>query len=221
MAWCDLCGADGATVECKFCGAIVACNQEELSIHRPGGGIDLCLPFKVSRHPAKGRILVPARDIKEGELVLVDEAIALVPCTEAVCLSCFNPWPSPPPPTTAADGGGSGSDGFRCDECSLPFCNSQCSSNRKWHSAQECQLVKNKLPWKTNEAAANAWTLQVISIVRIIKAMRSAKSRKWQIDQLMDHNNLRSDHCTLLLYTVLSTLPLCFLMTVGVSFCHT
>ena len=82
--YCD-CDCDTqAGPACRHC-SITSC-PAHLEAHRPG---NTCLPFRVEEREEEGRVLVAARDIEPGELVLEDRAVVVVPAGgERLCLEC-------------------------------------------------------------------------------------------------------------------------------------
>jgi hypothetical protein len=61
-----------------------------MAAHRPPG-LERCLPYRVGHRPGVGRVLLAVRDIRPGELAILDRAAAVLPETRAVCLGCLLP----------------------------------------------------------------------------------------------------------------------------------
>jgi len=66
------------------------CCQEHLQLHRPA---TTCLPYTIEKSEENTRRLIASRDVKPGELVLVDNSLILVPTIEVgselfACVEC-------------------------------------------------------------------------------------------------------------------------------------
>ena len=73
----------------------------------------------MSRRPLKGRVLEASRDIKEGELVIFDKALAVVPNAEPVCLGCLRIISTS---TNNLNNERYAESNFVCEECKFPLC---------------------------------------------------------------------------------------------------
>ena len=115
--------------DCEFCHEASFCSEAleigALSAHRPPG-LNRCLPYRVSHRNGIGRILVANRDIRPGELAILDRAAAVLPENQPVCLGCLIPIKPEAFPTSV-----------KCPECSLPFCKPLCIENSSHQ--EECK----------------------------------------------------------------------------------
>jgi hypothetical protein len=84
-----------------------------LPIYRPPG-LDRCLPYRVAHRPGVGRVLVAVRDVKPGELAILDRAISVLPENQPVCLGCLCLLRSDT------------LNSVNCPDCKLPFCKAGC-----------------------------------------------------------------------------------------------
>lgn len=64
------------------------------NINEPGGDSSpKQLPYRIEKSSVLGRYLVANRDLKAGELLTIEEPLAIGPCVsaDAVCLGCYMP----------------------------------------------------------------------------------------------------------------------------------
>ena len=77
-------------------------------------GLDRCLPYRIAHRPGVGRVLVAVRDVKPGELAILDRAISVLPENQPVCLGCLCLLRSDT------------LNSVNCPDCKLPFCKAGC-----------------------------------------------------------------------------------------------
>ena len=161
----------------------------------------------MSRRPEKGRVLEASRDVKAGELVVVDKAMVIVPDAKVVCLGCLKDISSPI--ENLHDSGFSVKNSV-CPGCNFPMCGKDDCDQSTWHSKYEClalkkadaanKLFKNLLMNNEDESQESAISpakrisqfYHVIAILRFILAQQSSSDViKEQIQMLTDHNESR------------------------------
>ena len=161
----------------------------------------------MSHRTGKGRVLEASRNIKEGELVMVDKAMVIVPDANVVCLGCLKDIS---PPTENQDNSEFKMNSSVCPECSFPMCGKEDCDQSKWHSKYEClslkkadaanKLFKNAL--MSNECESQESGLSpairigqfyhVIAILRFILTQQNCSNViKEQLQMLTDHNESR------------------------------
>ena len=94
-----------------------------MAVHRIEGK---CLSYRVKEVEGKGKCVIAARDIEQGEIVLIDTPILVSPSTKskAQCLQC----------SKLVDGS------FRCTGCNFPMCGDRCAAGET-HNL-ECEVFK-------------------------------------------------------------------------------
>ena len=147
----------------------------------------------MSRRAGKGRVLEASRNIKVGELVIVDKAMVIVPDAKLVCLGCLK---DVSPPTENEHNNVFASNTYVCPECSFPMCSKDDCDQNRWHSKYEClslkkadaahKLFKNAL--MSNECEAQESGLSpairigqfyhVIAILRFILTQQNCSNSK-------------------------------------------
>ena len=161
----------------------------------------------MSRRPLKGRVLEASRNIKEGELVIFDKALAVVPNAEPVCLGCLRILPTS---TNNLNNERYSEGNFVCEECKFPLCGKKDCDQTKWHSKYECfalkkadaanNLFKNaskNIDCDSEESGLSPAVrinqfYHVIAILRFILAQQNSSSEiKEQLQMLTDHNESR------------------------------
>ena len=98
---CYFCGEEcqtGPEIFCSFCHEAAFCNDSftnggASTVHRPVG-LERCLPFRIGYRTDVGRILIASRDIRPGELAILDRAAAVLPENRPMCLGCLVPFKS-------------------------------------------------------------------------------------------------------------------------------
>ena len=155
----------------------------------------------------KGRILEATREIRQGELVLVDKAVVVVPSDKPVCLGCLRNLQLP---IDNVKNGACSIENTICSECNFPMCGKDDCDKNKWHSRYECAALKtadaaNKLfnnATRDNDRECQESGLSpairmnqfyhVIAILRLILIQQDCSGVvKEQIQMLMDHNESR------------------------------
>jgi hypothetical protein len=161
----------------------------------------------VSRREGKGRVLEASRNIKEGEVVMVDKAMVIVPGAKVVCLGCLN---DVSPPTENQDNSEFSINSSVCPECCFPMCGKEDCDTNKWHSKYEClslkkadaanKLFKNALMSNESESQEPGLSPEirisqfyhVIAILRFILTQQNCSQViKEQLQMLTDHNESR------------------------------
>uniref|UniRef100_T1P8T7 SET domain protein n=1 Tax=Musca domestica TaxID=7370 RepID=T1P8T7_MUSDO len=101
---------------------------QNLHIEENGGAAK---PYRVEISEIYGRYLVANRNLRPGEILIKEKALAIGPCVSAepVCLGCYMPV------TLKATQ-------YRCPSCRWPMCGAQCRGLGKdtGHTAVECEL---------------------------------------------------------------------------------
>ncbi|KAL0822091.1 hypothetical protein ABMA28_005455 [Loxostege sticticalis] len=92
--------------------------------------------YEVKHSDVMGRYLVAARDIRAGEVIIEEPALAVGPCSGCglVCLGCYRELGD--------------SSLAKCRGCKWPMCCTACPGQGKYtgHSAYECDTLKNIPP---------------------------------------------------------------------------
>ncbi|XP_075157067.1 SET and MYND domain containing, arthropod-specific, member 4 [Haematobia irritans] len=92
-------------------------------------------PYRVAISEIYGRYLVATRDLKPGEVLIRESALAIGPCVSAdpVCLGCYMP-------VTLK------STQYRCPSCHWPLCGPKCRgiNQPNGHISAECDLLKKE-----------------------------------------------------------------------------
>ena len=142
--------------------------------------------LSVGQRYEKGRVLEAARDIKEGEMVLVDRAVAVVPNDVPVCLGCLTRLPPSSSSLNSADkvsncdnNNTTSESKHKCQKCSFPFCgDAQCDVER-WHSKLECEALE-----KSNAAE---------KLFRTLLNSRDGATENAEHDDDDDRNSVKTD----------------------------
>jgi len=127
----------------------------------------------VTQVPDKGRGLVASRFIREGELVLIDEAVLKGPSivTCSVCPSCLAPIKK----------------NYRCcRKCGMPVCDSSCEENPIHKN--ECTLLSaNKVRFVTDDVSQPCSLYSFITPYRLLK-LKDSEPELWdRVASLKDH----------------------------------
>ncbi|XP_061393002.1 SET domain-containing protein SmydA-8 [Musca vetustissima] len=92
-------------------------------------------PYRIEVSEIVGRYLVANRNLKPGEILIKEKALAIGPCVSAdpVCLGCYMPV------TLKATQ-------YRCSSCNWPMCGPHCRGLHKetGHTAEECDLFRRE-----------------------------------------------------------------------------
>ena len=148
-----------------------------------------------------------SRDIKEGELVVVDKAVAILPDDKPVCLGCLEDISCP---INNEKHNQNQSNRSTCQDCGFPTCGKIDCDRSKWHSKLECsalmkanaanKLFKNSTTsdeeefyeFGLNPAIRINQFYHVVAILRFILARQTClEVIKEQIEMLTDHNESR------------------------------
>ncbi|XP_037024983.1 SET domain-containing protein SmydA-8 [Bradysia coprophila] len=90
-------------------------------------------PYEIANSKVMGRYLVSARNLKAGEVVIVEKPIVIGPCGEPVCLGCYIPIPTR-------------SNQYKCPGCGWRLCGPKCVGLKSdnGHSSWECSTLREK-----------------------------------------------------------------------------
>ncbi|KAJ2940347.1 hypothetical protein O0L34_g21 [Tuta absoluta] len=90
------------------------------------------LCYEVKHSDVMGRYLIASRDIRAGEIIFEEPALAVGPCSGCalICLGCYRELDE--------------SNFAKCQGCKWPMCNSSCPGKGKYtgHSTYECETLK-------------------------------------------------------------------------------
>ncbi|XP_073829110.1 SET and MYND domain containing, arthropod-specific, member 4 [Musca autumnalis] len=137
--------------------------EEKLkNLHIEENGAD-AKPYRIDVSEIYGRYLVASRNLKPGEILIKEKALAIGPCVSAdpVCLGCYMPV------TLKATQ-------YRCPSCKWPMCGPQCRGLNKetGHIAEECELFKREntaAPLTPNASPVKVKNLyELVLVVRIL-----------------------------------------------------
>ncbi|CAD7014467.1 protein msta [Ceratitis capitata] len=163
-------------------------SMESNNINEPGGDSSpKQLPYRIEKSSVLGRYLVANRDLKAGELLTIEEPLAIGPCVsaDAVCLGCYMPVELKETQ-------------FCCEACKWPMCGPQCGGLHQptGHTVQECELLReHKLGAALTAACGKADLVknyyELILIVRILLLKHHAPDKYAYILQMESHTELR------------------------------
>jgi len=108
--------------------------------------------WKESFCEAKGRILVAAKFIKAGEVVLEDESLIAAPDGIPVCLNCLEEIKQPEK---------------TCPGCQWPVCSDECSENISSEHKAECEIISSANVTPKSCGSIKLW-FSIIPILRIL-----------------------------------------------------
>nr|XP_036219352.1 SET domain-containing protein SmydA-8 isoform X1 [Bactrocera oleae] len=154
------------------------------------------LPYRIEKSTVLGRYLVANRDLKAGELLITEEALAIGPCVsaDAVCLGCYMPVELQ-------------SAQYRCSSCKWPMCAPQCRGLHQptGHTEQECELLRTHNLGAALAAICDKPDLvknyyELILIVRIFLLKQHAPEKYADILQMESHTELRKSNTELWQY---------------------
>uniref|UniRef100_A0A1I8NZ76 SET domain-containing protein n=1 Tax=Stomoxys calcitrans TaxID=35570 RepID=A0A1I8NZ76_STOCA len=124
--------------------------------------------YRVAMSEIYGRYLVANRDIKPGEVLIREPALAIGPCVSAdpVCLGCYMPVSLK---ITQ----------YRCPSCHWPMCGPNCRGNNhpKGHTFAECDLFKKEnaaaplTPTASPEQVKNLYELVLVVRILLLKKL--------------------------------------------------
>lgn len=137
------------------------------------------------------RYLVAAKDLEEGDTILVEEPFVVGPkaFTYPLCLSCYSAWPRLPQTHTL------------CNRCKWPVCGEECE-NHPHHKDYECQVfVEAREKFNTaialnEELQTGVPQLECITPLRLLLASEKDPER-WekQVQKMEAHNKKRHGNC--------------------------
>ncbi|XP_008547423.1 SET domain-containing protein SmydA-8-like [Microplitis demolitor] len=97
---------------------------------------DLIIKYKESRSEKLGRYLVSAKKLSSGEVILRDNPVVVGAASfngNYLCFSCFRVIRT-------------SSISLSCRKCKVAiFCSTACETRKSFHTAEECQLLQDKL----------------------------------------------------------------------------
>ncbi|XP_072944592.1 SET domain-containing protein SmydA-8-like [Epargyreus clarus] len=152
--------------------------KEESESETPAPKEDLC--YEVKHSDVMGRYVVASRDIRAGELIMEQPALAVGPCSGCplICLGCYRELDE-----TSI---------YKCKGCLWPMCSSSCSGQGKYtgHSTQECDTLK-KVPPDYSKLEDLKDSYQALMPLRCL-LQKEADPEKWKaISEMESHNELR------------------------------
>ncbi|XP_035444080.2 SET domain-containing protein SmydA-8 isoform X1 [Spodoptera frugiperda] len=136
--------------------------------------------YEIKQSEVMGRYLVASRDIRAGEVIVEEPAIAVGPCTGCglICLGCYRELEE----TSLA----------KCRGCKWPMCSGSCPGYGKYtgHSTYECDTLKDIPPDYSNlEDLKDSY--QALMPLRCL-LLKTADPAKWTALSAMEaHNELR------------------------------
>ncbi|XP_022823209.1 protein msta-like isoform X1 [Spodoptera litura] len=136
--------------------------------------------YEIRQSEVMGRYLVASRDIRAGEVIVEEPAIAVGPCTGCalICLGCYRELDE----TSLA----------KCRGCKWPMCSSSCPGFGKYtgHSTYECDTLKDIPPDYSNlEDLKDSY--QALMPLRCL-LLKTADPVKWTALSAMEaHNEMR------------------------------
>jgi len=144
-----------ACLQCPQSGChLFSCSPSHLRLHQSK---EACRPLQLRQDSRVGRYLVASRNIKKGELLLVEEPLVVGPSREKklVCVECLVPMSKPE----------------ICPSCPLPLCPSCVGGH--WHSI-ECQIYRGRELFANPERILPH--LEILTALRLVLVRRRALS---------------------------------------------
>ena len=186
---CFLCLSSDNTVICDKCGKVFTC-KDHVRRHRSKHG--RCYPYRVEYDCEMGRYLVATRNIKQGEVILHEEALVLGPYTRSKpqCLNCFKLIN----PQTRQD----------CLKCGFPACDEKCMEGR--YHQQECEVFTSvgfraflTDTEEFNQQYSAVTVLRLLTVMEKEERMKTVKKNQTDVcdhvlgmvGNMMDHNEER------------------------------
>ncbi|XP_069699805.1 SET domain-containing protein SmydA-8-like isoform X2 [Periplaneta americana] len=128
---CAVCQAQ-ATQCCSGCHSVFYCNRDHQKQHWKVHKTQ-CTPYKLSISTQLGYYMVATRDIKQGEIIIKEEPIAIGPKVVSlpICLGCSRRI------RVCED-----KEVYYCSGCSWPLCGPQCETHPV--HVPECNLMKER-----------------------------------------------------------------------------
>nr|XP_049702787.1 SET domain-containing protein SmydA-8 isoform X1 [Helicoverpa armigera]XP_049702791.1 SET domain-containing protein SmydA-8 isoform X1 [Helicoverpa armigera]XP_049702794.1 SET domain-containing protein SmydA-8 isoform X1 [Helicoverpa armigera] len=136
--------------------------------------------YDIRESDVMGRYLVANRDIRPGEVIVEEPAIAVGPCTGCglICLGCYRELDE----TSLT----------KCKGCKWPMCSSSCPGSGKYtgHSTYECETLKG-IPPDYSKLEDLKDSYQALMPLRCL-LLKTADPAKWAALSAMEaHNELR------------------------------
>lgn len=154
-------------------------------------GAEILQNYEILQNEQVGRYLVAAKDLEEGDTILVEEPFVVGPkaFTYPLCLSCYSAWPRLPQTHTL------------CSRCKWPVCGEECE-NHPHHKDYECQVfVEAREKFNTaialnEELQTGVPQLECITPLRLLLASEKDPER-WekQVQKMEAHNKKRHGNC--------------------------
>ncbi len=165
-------------------------------------GLYPLLCFRVSKHEseAAGRILVTSREVRRGEIVVLDKAYTLGPVLKPLCLGCLLPFKTSQKQSNVSNGiqeQSTEGNGLysSCENCSFPICSKDCPHLQS-HLSQECEIFKGN---ESVKALVNGMGIKVDEphgIYLSIGLMRAILQRKMASEATTKDVDLLWTHVT-------------------------
>ncbi|XP_075980482.1 SET domain-containing protein SmydA-8-like isoform X2 [Anticarsia gemmatalis] len=136
--------------------------------------------YEIRHSDVMGRYLVAGRDIRAGEVIIEEPALAVGPCTGCglICLGCYRELEE----ISLA----------KCQGCKWPMCSSACPGIGKYtgHSTYECDTLK-KIPPDYSKLEDLKDSYQALMPLRCL-LLKKFDPEKWRAVSTMEaHNELR------------------------------
>ncbi|KAJ0174415.1 hypothetical protein K1T71_009523 [Dendrolimus kikuchii] len=138
------------------------------------------LCYEIKRSDIMGRYVVATRDIRAGEVIIEEPALAVGPCTGCglICIGCYRELDD--------------NNLAKCQGCKWPMCSSKCPGQGKCtgHSTYECETLKKAIPDYANlEDLRDSY--QALMPLRCL-LLKKADPVKWALISGMEaHNEVR------------------------------
>ncbi|XP_049876356.1 SET domain-containing protein SmydA-8-like isoform X2 [Pectinophora gossypiella] len=146
--------------------------QEQISPEK------LC--YEVKHSDVMGRYLVATRDIRPGEVIIEEPALAVGPCSGCalICLGCYRELDE--------------TNFVKCQGCKWPMCSSSCPGRGKYtgHSTYECDTLKGIPPDypKMDDLKDSYQALMPLRCLLLKKADPMKWAKVWAMEA---HNEMR------------------------------
>lgn len=163
-------------------------NKENITDVDANGGMEESLPavpksilcYEVRQSDVMGRYVVASRDIRAGEVIIEETALAVGPCTGCgiICLGCYRELDD--------------NKIYKCKKCKWPMCSGSCPGQGMYtgHSTYECETLKSIPPDYTNLDDLRD-SYQALMPLRCL-LLKKMDPEKWASVSAMEaHNNMR------------------------------
>ncbi|CAH0588795.1 unnamed protein product [Chrysodeixis includens] len=136
--------------------------------------------YEIRHSSIMGRYLVATRDIRPGEVIVEEPAIAVGPCSGCglICLGCYRELDE--------------ANLAKCQGCKWPMCSSSCPGSGKYtgHSTYECETLKG-IPPDYSKLEDLKDSYQALMPLRCL-LLKKADPKKWSALSAMEsHNEMR------------------------------